>query len=136
MTDLSYNHKLNILLFKIHLAKEKLNSMIYNYEMAKYEISNIMTNFSQISLNAISHPELKQQTFDKIDSLRKIIDLYEDSYREHQFLVIEHEDLVQTNETPSQISDMFSKLAEIVAEGVEEPEEFNETCDDSLLIQM
>ena len=127
MTDLSYNHKLNILRVKIHLAKEKLNSMIYNYEMANYEMSNIMTNFSQISLNAISHPELKQQTFDKIDSLRKIIDLYEDSYREHQFLVIEHEELVQTNETPNQISDMFSKLAEIVAEGVEEPEEFNET---------
>ena len=116
------------------LIGHQINFLLSNNP--KYEISNIMTNFSQISLNAISHPELKQQTFDKIDSLRKIIDLYEDSYREHQFLVIEHEDLVQTNETPSQISDMFSKLAEIVAEGVEEPEEFNETCDDSLLIQM
>ena len=116
------------------LIGHQINFLLSNNP--KYEISNIMTNFSQISLNAISHPELKQQTFDKIDSLRKIIDLYEDSYRAHQFLVIEHEDLVQTNETPSQISDMFSKLAEIVAEGVEEPEEFNETCDDSLLIQM
>ena len=131
---------INNLSEEIARIEEKLPYLKYYAQIAYDDITKIMDTYQStyfehimfalretsdtcaqttdpIALNSIT--ELKQYTLEKISDLEKIINLYKDTYREHQCLVIQHLDLVERSQSSGPIQDTFSKLAEIVSEGVE-----------------
>ena len=131
---------INNLSEEIARIEEKLPYLKYYAQIAYDDITKIMDTYQStyfkhimfalretsdtcaqitdpIALNSIN--DLKQYTLDKISDLEQIINLYKDTYREHQCLVIQHLDLVERSQSFGPIQDTFSKLAEIVSEGVE-----------------
>ncbi len=128
------NQKINNLMVKINFIEDKLSSLKYYSEMASIEISQIMeeynTRYFQMIIFALrentvdtdtlalgSINELKKQTRDRIEGLQRNITFYDDVSREHQCLLIQYEDLVDSS---SQNDDSFSKMAEMVSEDAED----------------
>ena len=131
------NQKINNLMVKINFIEDKLSSLKYYSDMASIEISQIMEEYNTrhfqmiifalrentvdtdtLALNSIN--ELKKQTLDRIEGLQRNVNLYDDVSREHQCLLIQYEDLVDSVHSSSQNDDSFSKMAEMVSEDVEE----------------
>ena len=131
------NQKINDLMVKINFIEDKLSSLKYYSEMASIEISQIMeeynTRYFQMIIFALrentvdtdtlalgSINELKKQTLDRIEGLQRNITFYDDVSREHQCLLIQYGDLVDSDHSSSQNDDSFSKIAEMVSQDAED----------------
>ena len=131
------NQKINDLMVKINFIEDKLSSLKYYSEMASIEISQIMEEYNTryfqmiifalrentvdtdtLALNSIN--ELKKQTLDRIEGLQRNVNLYDDVSREHQCLLIQYGDLVDSDHSSSPNDNSFSKIAEMVSQDAED----------------
>ena len=76
---------------QIHMLKEQLSKD----NTLKGLVSTIVNNFQLLGIKAISNPDLKA-TFDKMNSLKTVLDHYDDKRQEYQIMVIEYQE-VQIN---------------------------------------
>ena len=133
-------HRINYMRVQIHMLQEQLAKMKQHAKNACEDMSTIVNNFQLLGLKAIHNPDLKETTFDKMNSLKTVLDHYDDKRQEYQIMVIQYQELVQMNNgkcDPSvtdirkiddtnnyvgtTIHDMLGQLASIVAKGVEPP---------------
>ena len=146
-------HRINYMRVQIHMLQEQLAKMKKHAKRACEDMSTIVNNFQLLGMKAISNPDLKETTFDKMNSLKTVLDHYDDKRQEYQIMVIQYHELVQINRgsiDPSvtdirkiddtnnyvglTINDMLGKLAAIVAQGVEPEEKKMEEDEDFLAL--
>ena len=146
-------HRINYMRVQIHMLQEQLAKMKQHAKNACEDMSTIVNNFQLLGMKAIYNPDLKETTFDKMNSLKAVLDHYDDKRQEYQIMVIQYQELVQMNNgsiDPSvtdirkiddtnnyvglTIHDMLGKLASIVAKGVEPEEKKMEEDEDFLAL--
>lgn len=146
-------HRINYMRVQIHMLEEQLAKMKQHAKNACEDMSMIVNNFQLLGMKAIYNPDLKETTFDKMNSLKAVLDHYDDKRQEYQIMVIQYQELVQMNNgscDPSvtdirkiddtnnyvglTINDMLGKLASVVAKGVEPEEKKMEEDEDFLAL--
>jgi len=117
-------HRINYLNVKIYNLTERLPKMRRYSLIAQKKILHLVHNFDNLAIQAEEYPEIKTKTFDNINSLHRIINMYSDTKREIGILTIEYEELLQihTEQAPP-IYDYFSKMVETITNREERTEE-------------
>ena len=117
-------HRINYLNVKIYNLTERLPKMRRYSKIAQQKILHLVHNFDNLAIQAEESPEIKTKTFDNINLLHRIINMYSDTKREIGILTIEYEELLQihTEQAPP-IYDYFSQMVDTITNREEMTEE-------------
>ena len=114
---MNWLNRLDEIRVRIHQINEGLPKLQKYSSLAQKKIVVLIHNFDDIAIRAHDSPEVKEKTFDRINILHRIINLYTDTKREVGILKIEYEELVRIHtEYSHPVSDSyFSEMAEIIS---------------------
>ena len=114
---MNWLYRLNEISVRIHQINDGLPKLQKYSVLAQQKIVALIHNFDDIAIRAYDSPEVKEKTFDRINILHRIINLYTDTKREVGILKLEYEELVRIHtEYSNPVNESyFSEMAEIIS---------------------